>query len=192
MDFQRAVFSMLQICQKQKDRKLLAPCTIFNKSESLLWATWFICLYFISSQFTEAICFYWIWYKEPGVFCLSVFGRPVNNTVPLSKIPLVSITVRLCCTWCYPGVEQDYKCNMWMHLCMQKINWAMQNSVAYLQFMHHFALLLLSAGLLSSWRDVLLYWGTRTDRPSHQGIIQLWNYSFYCLFWLPFSFITPT
>ena len=27
----------LQIYQKQKDRKLLVPCTIFNKSNSLLW-----------------------------------------------------------------------------------------------------------------------------------------------------------
>ena len=45
----------LQIYQKQKDRKLLAPCTIFNKSKSHLQATWFICLNFLSSQFTEVI-----------------------------------------------------------------------------------------------------------------------------------------
>ena len=70
--------TLLQIYQEQKDRKLLAPCTIFNKSRSLLWATWFICLNFLSSQFTEMICFCWIWYKEPGVFCLSVSDRSVD------------------------------------------------------------------------------------------------------------------
>ena len=72
---------LLQICQKQKDRKPLAPCTIFNKSKSLLWATWFICLNFLSCQFTEVICFCWIWYKEPGVFCLSVSDRSAGAAV---------------------------------------------------------------------------------------------------------------
>ena len=62
---------------KTEDRKLLAPCTIFNKIKYLLWATQFICSKFLSSQFTEVICFYWIWYKEPGVFCLSVSDRSV-------------------------------------------------------------------------------------------------------------------
>ena len=63
---------------KQKDRKLLAPCTIFNKSKYLLRATWFIFFYFLSSQFTEVICFCWICYKKPGVFCLSVSDRSVG------------------------------------------------------------------------------------------------------------------
>ena len=74
------LLSALQICQKQKDRKLHALCTIFNKSKSFLWATWFICSYFLSSHFTEAICFYWTWYKEPGVFCLSISDRSVIST----------------------------------------------------------------------------------------------------------------
>ena len=86
------ITGLLQIYQKQKDRKLLAPCTIFNKSKSLLWATWFICLSFLSSQFTEATCFYWIWYKEPGVFCLSVSDRSVVKCYKKQKPILTDYT----------------------------------------------------------------------------------------------------
>ena len=53
----------LQICQKQKDRKLLAPCTIFDKSKSILWATWFI----------------------SGIQTFLFFKGIVQVTVPLSK-----------------------------------------------------------------------------------------------------------
>ena len=71
----------------ETERKLLAPCTIFNKSKSLLWATWFICLNFLSSQFTKVICFCWIWYKEPGVFCLSVSdGSVVRMALTTSSL----------------------------------------------------------------------------------------------------------
>ena len=38
---------------------------------------------------TEAICFYWIWYKEPWVFCLSISGRSVvlftQPTIPINS-----------------------------------------------------------------------------------------------------------
>ena len=56
-----------------------SPCTIFNKSKCLLWATWFILPNFLSSQFTlsHTIAFAFVEYGTRR--CLSSSDRPVRK-----------------------------------------------------------------------------------------------------------------
>ena len=75
----------LQICQKQKDRKLLAACSIFNKSKSLLWIEKTENTNIWTMLLTKEICLYRKWYKEPGVVCLSVFGRFVGISMEIPE-----------------------------------------------------------------------------------------------------------
>ena len=58
--FKQFQYQKLHLYQNQKGSSLYH----IHKSKCLLWATWFILPNFLSSQFTEGICFCWTWYKE--------------------------------------------------------------------------------------------------------------------------------
>ena len=83
----------LKLCRKQKDRKLLAPCTRFNKSKSLTWIEKKKNTNIWTMQLTEAICFYWIWYKAGIQTC----------TLPAILIPFSSTFFLPCGLYCREG-----------------------------------------------------------------------------------------
>ena len=98
--------------RKTENSWLLVP---YSTKANLYSATWFICLNFLYSQFTEVIWFCWIWYKEPGVFCLSVSDRSVDFNLQLSIT--IFLEVELCaplpytclwsrCSFISPGLKQ--------------------------------------------------------------------------------------
>ena len=64
---------------------------LFNKSKLLLRIEKTKNTNIWTIKLTEAICFYWIWHSELGVFCLSVSGRSVDHKETFLEFHIVII-----------------------------------------------------------------------------------------------------